>query len=203
MDYRLFTGEDAVGWWSCGRALQERMEIRSIPARFCDRVYVAAPGTPWGEMARDVMRTLTMDTAPIIGIVGDRGTGKTQMCAYITYRAIRARVSSRYTTASDLLRNVREAMGFSGPSEREAIKRYTDPRVLMIDELQVRADSQFEDRTLTEIIDIRYGAMQPTVLLSNLSKSDFMNSLGPSIVSRMEERGGVMTCDWEGFRAAS
>lgn len=201
-DHLLFTNEDQPGYWPVTAEQRERMILRGVPDRHCTNLIPKAdPVTPWGLCAREVMMSLTNDTAPILGIVGLRGTGKTLMAAYVTYRSVRANIPSLYTTAAMLFREIKESwQGDNGPSERAVINKFASIRVLIIDELQERAESSFEDRTLTEIIDIRYGAMQPTIIMSNLSGPDFLKSIGPSIKSRMDECGGMMLCDWKSHR---
>jgi len=42
--------------------------------------------------------------------------------------------------------------------------------------------------------------MNDTILTCNLGTEELAASLGPSIVSRMEEGGGVIECNWPSFR---
>jgi DNA replication protein DnaC len=72
---------------------------------------------------------------------------------------------------------------------------------LAIDEIQVRGGKPFEDNLLTNLIDDRYSAMRPTLLMANLPHEELTETLGASIVDRVTENGAVIHCDWPSFRA--
>jgi DNA replication protein DnaC len=84
----------------------------------------------------------------------------------------------------------------------EIIDRMTEPGLLVIDELQERGETAFEDRLLTHLIDARYGAKRPTILIANLSKDELGKSLGPSIVDRASENGRRIDFTWNSYRRA-
>ena len=61
---------------------------------------------------------------------------------------------------------------------------------------------------LTELINQRYQAMKPTILLSNLplesKKDDSLRSvLGERVISRLKESTDVLICNWEDYRGRS
>jgi DNA replication protein DnaC len=64
--------------------------------------------------------------------------------------------------------------------------------LLVLDEIQERGNTSWEDRIITHILDRRYGDLMPTVIIANLTKETLADCLGESIVSRMQETGGVM-----------
>lgn len=72
--------------------------------------------------------------------------------------------------------------------------------LLVLDEIQERAESDWEDRELTRLIDARYRACRSTVLVGNLKPEELGSRLGPSIVSRISEGGEVIACAWDSFR---
>jgi DNA replication protein DnaC len=105
----------------------------------------------------------------------------------------------RYTRAMDAFLTIRKSYS-TGGSEFDAMKRFTDPRLLVIDEMQERSDTPFEDRVLVNIIDNRYGRMLDTVLIANSTPEQFAKAVGPSIYSRASEVGAVVECNWPSFR---
>jgi len=156
--------------------------------------------------------------APVIedgGILilhGKRGTGKTQMAAEIA-RSKRfpfdaangpeRKRSAHYQTAMRFFLTVRATFKKgSDKTELEIIDRMTEPGLLVIDELQERGETAFEDRLLTHLIDARYGARRPTILIANLSKDELGKSLGPSIVDRASENGRRIDFTWNSYRRA-
>jgi DNA replication protein DnaC len=155
-------------------------------------------------------------SAPVIeqsGILilhGKRGTGKTQMAAEIA-RAKRfpldagtkadPKRSAHYQTAMRFFLTVRATFKKgSDKTELEIIDRMTEPGLLVIDELQERGETAFEDRLLTHLIDARYGAKRPTILIANLTKDELGKSLGPSIVDRIRENGRCIDFTWNSYR---
>jgi len=127
----------------------------------------------------------------IIALIGQRGTGKTRMAA----EAMRdfAREHGDYTTAMGLFLRIRASYARnSDESEKEIVTSMTKTRLLVLDEVQERGNTAWEDRLLTHILDSRYGAMSPTILIANLTESALVNCLGDSIISRLEETGGII-----------
>lgn len=166
----------------------------------------------------------------LTGLVGERGTGKTQIAAELgrvafgraaaldpyqpaayagegweaRYKAdqrIREEVkwAARWINALDLFATMKMRNLEAG--EGAAIAAWSRPGLLVIDEAQERGDTEFEQRMLTNLIDKRYGMLKDTLIISNLSPDAFGTAMGPSIMSRMQQCGGMMVCDWPSYRA--
>lgn len=135
----------------------------------------------------------------IIALVGERGTGKTQLAVSCIRAACRSELQAVYTTAMDIFIDLRDAYKLQ-ESERAVLLRFQRPALLVIDEAQERGESAWEDRMLTALIDYRYSQMRDTIIISNLKRTDFEASMGSSIVSRMVETGGIVECNWPSFR---
>ena len=109
--------------------------------------------------------------------------------------------SSRYRTAMRFFLEVRATFRKnSESSEMEVIDELAKSDLLILDEIQERGETPFEDRLLTHVIDARYAAMKPTILIANLSKSDLAESLGKSIVDRARENGKSIEFTWPSYR---
>jgi hypothetical protein len=127
----------------------------------------------------------------ISALIGPRGTGKTRMAAEIMRD--RCLLTGHYTTAMGLFIRIRASFGKASKETEELIvHELATATLLVIDEVQERGNTPWEDRLLTHILDRRYGAMLPTILIANLSEADLMTCLGDSIISRLEECGGVL-----------
>jgi DNA replication protein DnaC len=140
----------------------------------------------------------------ILILCGDRGRGKTQMATYwAAQRSLAGSTRSAYVRAFDLFATIKQAWDRSGKSttpEWQTLDSLKAAEFLVIDELHERSESDWENRTLTNIIDHRYAENLPTVLISNLPNAQLQASLGPSIIDRAAETGGVVTCDWGSYR---
>jgi DNA replication protein DnaC len=138
----------------------------------------------------------------IVGIVGNRGTGKTQLAAEIIKdldpdRAI-------YTTAMGLFLRIRATFDKEAKETQERIVReLSRTPLLVIDEMQERAESAWENQMLTHIIDGRYGNERPTLLISNLTAAELTASLGDSITDRMRQGGGMIEITGQSHRVKS
>jgi len=107
-----------------------------------------------------------------------------------------------YRTAMDVFLEIRDTFRkSSSESELELMEMFADASLLVIDELQQRGETPFESQKLTHIIDLRYRRGRPTLLIGNYAdKAAFAASVDDSIISRAQELGGVINCDWPSFR---
>lgn len=137
----------------------------------------------------------------LIGLLGNRGTGKTQIAVQAIVHACAVGRPALYVKAMDVFFWVRQArLPNATRSDLDLLSDFMCPRLLVIDELGERGETEFEDRTLTYIIDKRYDAMHDTLLIANMTEKAFRESMGPSISDRLRECGGVIECKWPSFR---
>jgi DNA replication protein DnaC len=153
----------------------------------------------WRENFHSI--TEGLGTGMIRVILGNRGTGKTQMAVSAIWEACVRQTPCRYAKAMDVFLDIRE--GMRGEGEKAALKSYLKPGLLVIDALEVKGDTPFEDRLLNHLIDRRYDSMTDTILISNHSREKLNEVLGPSIVSRIHETGALVECVWPSFRSAA
>jgi hypothetical protein len=155
-----------------------------------------------------------------IGLLhGKRGAGKTRMAAEIarsgrfphdstagaklTGGPIEKKRTAVYRTAISFFLDVRATYKKdSKETERDVIAELARPGLLVIDELQERGETAFENRLLTHLIDARYGARRPTIIIANLAAKELGETLGPSIVDRVFEDGKRIDFTWDSYRRA-
>jgi DNA replication protein DnaC len=138
-------------------------------------------------------------------LCGTRGGGKTRMAYEVARRAVLPRGNSKprrvFKTAMRIFLEIRSTYRRdSKESELDIIDHLATCRLLVIDEVQERAESTFEAQKLTSIIDDRYRHKLPTILIANLSPESFRDALGPSICDRCNENGGLLEFTWPSFR---
>ena len=66
--------------------------------------------------------------------------------------------------------------------------------------MEVRGETEFENRVLDNLVDLRYDAGLDTILISNQTREEFGKPLGLTIISRIHESGDIIECKWESFR---
>lgn len=136
----------------------------------------------------------------LYGALGKRGTGKTQIAVNAMTASILADRQPLYVKAMDIFLWIRRTFKNEAVSELDAIADFLCPRLLVIDEIQERGESEWEDRILVHLIDKRYDALHDTLLIGNLKPEEFEPAMGTSIMSRLRECGGLIVCDWPSFR---
>lgn len=183
-------------------AIEDRYAASGIPMKH--RIEPDHDRCPaWAQACSRVLDHL--GDGALLALVGNRGTGKTQ----IAERAIRF-ASSQPHSLGDGPAYVR-AMSFflrvkatfqrdAGETEDRVIGDLRLRSLLVIDEMHERGSSEWEDRLLTHVIDLRYGDGRDTILIANLSPEAFTASVGPSIADRIRETGGLIECTWPSFR---
>lgn len=133
-------------------------------------------------------------------LLGPRGTGKTQMACDISMSVMRNLGVARYTTALEMFIALRATYRGEGASESSVLRKYIDPHLLTIDEVQESLDTQWESVMLTHIVDKRYADCKSTILIANLVPEEFAKRAGKSIASRVKETGCMIECAWAPFR---
>jgi DNA replication protein DnaC len=142
-----------------------------------------------------------------VSLCGTRGGGKTRMATELAQRAVLPRGKSKpkriFKTAMRIFLEIRATYRRdSAITELEVMDNLATCRLLVIDEVQERAESDFEAQKLTAIIDDRYRHKLPTILIANLTPQAFTETLGPSICDRCNEDGGLLEFTWPSFRNA-
>lgn len=157
------------------------------------------------------LRTLT-GTGYLAVLLGPRGTGKTQMAARLLCDRFvvkelpdapfyKAEGSAKYTVAADFFMDLKGCYQPGAQrTEQAVINDHTWIDLLVIDEYHVRSGSAWEDQQLMNLIDRRYREMLDTIIICNLDADKFSEMAGASIMSRANETGGIIVCDWPSFR---
>ena len=170
-----------------------------IPKRY--RAPWPRPQDPWW-VAKLATLADKMREGGLVALIGNRGTGKTRMAAECVRDVCPQQ--AHYTTAMGLFLRIRatynKSRGEIGESESEVIREISKIPLLVIDEIQERGGTAWEDRLLTHIIDKRYGAERATILIANLTQSGLVDSIGDSITSRLFETGGIIEFTGPSFR---
>lgn len=154
---------------------------------------------PWGETLAKLEPKL--GTGFMIALIGGRGPGKTQMGVELMKSHTKKGKFARYVTATEFFMTIKQTYKPTATdSEFDAIKDFRLPSLLVIDETGKRSESDWENRLLFELLDKRYQDMTDTLLISNEDHSQFIEAIGPSLASRMNETGGIIQCTWPSFR---
>lgn len=136
-------------------------------------------------------------------LLGKVGTGKTHLASAIAnYIVSELGYTALYITVSALIRHIRATFGNDAEySEKDAYELFSEPDLLVIDEIGVQKGSDFELSTLFEVINSRYEKMLPTLIISNGDPEDLKTYLGDRVVDRLcENKGKFILFQWESAR---
>lgn len=190
------------------REIRERADIaravgcweREFPLRHTTKA--REMWVPEYPLDADFSRAIDAVVEPLNGggtvvICGPRGRGKTLLATYMALSCAHAGHQSRYFRAADMFGAFRGLCFGSDTAwtENGLIKSWAEPRLFVIDEVQDAGGTDFSTTLLTRVLDHRYGAMKPTILISNLLVDAFLEHVGKSIASRLDETGTFVVMD--------
>ncbi|NNH18664.1 insertion sequence IS5376 ATP-binding protein [Bordetella trematum] len=216
-----------VGWSDCTvcnakRQQAERFRVEAeatratlmrqadVPVRYHGKTldtYHAASGGGQGialGVAVDYADSFAEARASGRGLIfcGKPGTGKTHLAIGIIHRVLAAGYSARFAVVLDAMQAVKSTYRKDAAmTEAAVIEKLTAPDLLVLDEIGNQYGTDSERIILSSVINTRYNAMKPTILLSNLAKEQLVQELGERVMDRMREGGGRMVIfDWASHR---
>jgi DNA replication protein DnaC len=137
----------------------------------------------------------------LYALLGIRGNGKTQLGVEMIRSNSCLTRSSLYETTIRVYINIKSTFGKNSRlTEGDIIDQYTAPQLLVLDDYGRRGDGKHEENIFFEILDTRYRMHKDTIICSNENRKEFEAGAGESIISRINERGGIIECNWPSFR---
>lgn len=129
-------------------------------------------------------------------MLGNAGTGKTHLACAIIREA-----GGKYRTAPEIVEEMRRAKSFSAnETEGDIIDYYGRIKLLVIDEIGRGISATDEKYMIYQLVNARYNTRKPTVLISNLGKSDFLQYIGVAAADRLVESAEILELNGESYR---
>ena len=190
-------------------AAEEKLRLEQVARMFLDgdpprrnaRVDPASldRSGEWGKLEQHVLTAL--GNGFMFCLLGTRGCGKTQV-AVEAMRAVAGKLRTvKFCTVMAFFMDLKAGYGRpDNPSEKQVFEAYRKPSLLVVDEAGQRSESEWENRLLSELFNARYNDCKDTLLISNQKLGEVEASLGPSLISRMQETGGIIECHWQSYR---
>ncbi|MBG6222776.1 MULTISPECIES: ATP-binding protein [unclassified Janthinobacterium] len=136
----------------------------------------------------------------VIVFSGVPGTGKSHLAIAIA-QAVMSGHTALYTSAIDAVRMIRNTWRRdSERTETQVLDMLAGVDLLVLDEVGVQYGTEAEQVNLFDIIDKRYRALMPTILLTNQGKGGLKSFLGDRSFDRLREGGQWVVFDWESYR---
>lgn len=138
-------------------------------------------------------------------LLGDRGRGKTLASVAAGLRLCMAGARVKYAKVADYIAELRHRCWTTREIAESAwlARESREVPVLILDEWQERGETDSEAALLTRIIDHRYDRIAATVLVTNLTPTEFARRMPASIVSRLHECGESVVFGWGSYRRSN
>lgn len=179
--------------------IQEKREGWNAPRRHAS--FQPTQEGAWGVELLKLKAMLEPSTGRILALVGGRGNGKTQLAVELMKARTAALKTALFSSAVEFFIKIKSTYRKdSDTDEMEVLREFQKPSLLVIDEIGKRGGSEWENTMLFELLNRRYNDMTDTILIDNRTKTEFAETIGPSLASRMNEGGGIIECTWGSFR---
>lgn len=140
---------------------KSRMEIKARVARLLDLEFI--------------------DKGTSVVVIGNPGVGKTLLAKIVGWRACQANKRVLFTTAADMLNQLNASQ--IDHSLIRKLKLYTEPALLVIDELGYLALDQQTSNLFYQVISARHSQKRSTIITTNTTFSDWGNVLHNSTIA--------------------
>ncbi len=141
------------------------------------------------------------DTGEGLLLLGPPGLGKTVALCAVVSAACQKWAGPIYASWPDVIAEVKAAFGAKrDDARRHAIERLRDAPLLGLDELGVKAASDFDHGELFTLIDYRYRQQLPTLVATNAGTSTFGALVGERVADRLRETGPTLVLTGDSLR---
>lgn len=185
------------------RAHERRLRAAKLPVRkSLDAFDFSFQPTLSERVVRELADLSFIQSATNVVFLGPPGVGKTHLALALLAKALEAGYSAYYTTLMQLaqdLETVHSPMG-----RRCLLGRYTQPRVLLIDEIGYARLSAEQAHFLFEIVTARYEG-SPILLTSNTSFTEWgtllsNEVLATALLDRLLHHAEVISINGKSYR---
>lgn len=156
------------------------------------------------SQAKNLVKNLKTEKKGIY-FLGQPGSGKTMLGNIIlTEIMLRYAIPTRYLKINrDFFNRLRETYNPKSKNYGEAddiAKQFSEVSVLLLDDFGVQADSEWEKRTLYDLIDARWENRLLTIITSNKNPNEFKELFDGRIYSRLAGMTTVVVLTGKDYR---
>ncbi len=189
-----------------GRAVQRRFHLSRLHAQFSIDSFHFAHHKSRQQAKSRILRLLDLDfldQGTNLVLIGNPGVGKTYLAKIVGWRACQANRRVLFTTAMDMLNHLLASQADHSLVRR--LKFYTDPTLLICDELGYLALDQQTSNLFYQVISTRHSLRRSSLITTNTAFSDWGNilhntTIATAIADRLVENSEIFLLGGESLR---
>jgi DNA replication protein DnaC len=189
-----------------GRAVQRRLRLSRLHAQpSIDSFHFSHHKSRQQAKAR-ILRLLDLnflEQGANLVLIGNPGVGKTYLAKIVGWRACQANRRVLFTTAMDMLNHLLASQ--VDHSLVRKLRFYTDPTLLICDELGYLSLDQQTSNLFYQVISARHGLRRSTLITTNTAFSEWGNilhntTIATAIADRLVENSEIFLLGGESLR---
>lgn len=192
------------------KRVEAAIQRAGIPKRFSSKTFASYRATDASQVkAMEICRryaeefNVVVENGVNMVLTGKPGTGKTHLAIAILHEVLSGGMTGVFVSVSEMLRAIRATYSPSSEMrEDQAFDTFIKPHLLILDEVGVSIGDEGKRKAMVfDVINARYNAMRPTILVGNLNLKEMENYLGQRVWDRMQEGGApVVAFTWDSYR---
>ena len=180
-----------------GRSIERRFKFSRLGARCSIDSFQFNYHKSRSQMKNRILRLMDLEflqKGTNIVIIGNPGVGKTFLAKILSWRACQANQRVLFTTAMDMLNHLLASQ--VDHSLVRKLKLYTEPTLLVCDELGYLSLDQQTSNLFYQVISTRHSRKRSTLITTNTAFSDWGNilyntTIATAIADRLVENSEI------------